>query len=150
MTPQTAPVDKRFRVSLLLDAYGELLTEKQRNFLRHYYEEDLSFGEIAQEYDVSRQAIFDSVKHGEEALEEFERVLGLVAGGWAQLMQAGVSVEQLRTALEQAELALEPLDSNPNQLNKLQNGLRRLRELLGHGEVAVEAEINSLDIAGKT
>lgn len=66
-------------MSLLLDAYGELLTEKQRGFLRRYFEEDLSFGEIAAQFDVSRQAIFDSVKHGESTLEHYESVLHLVA-----------------------------------------------------------------------
>jgi hypothetical protein len=73
-----ANAEKRYRISLLLDAYGELLTDKQQDFLRRYYEEDFSFGEIAREYKVSRQAIFDSVKHGEAALENYERVLGLV------------------------------------------------------------------------
>ena len=50
--------------------------------MRLYYEGDLSFGEIAREHEVSRQAIFDSVRHGEDALERFESVLGLVAAGW--------------------------------------------------------------------
>lgn len=68
-------------MSLLLDIYGELLTEKQRGFLRRYYEEDNSFGEIAREFHVSRQAIFDAVKHGEASLEHYESVLGLVTGG---------------------------------------------------------------------
>lgn len=63
---------------MLLDAYGELLTEKQSDSLRRYYEQDYSFGEIADEFDVSRQAIFDSVKNGESALENYEQVLGLV------------------------------------------------------------------------
>lgn len=85
MSPRVANAEKRLRVSLLLDAYGELLTEKQRGFLRRYYEEDFSFGEIARETNVSRQAIFDSVKHGEAALENYERVLGLVAGASAGL-----------------------------------------------------------------
>ena len=88
---QVVPPEKRFRVSLLLDAYGDLLTDKQHRFLRHYYEEDLSFGEIATEYGVSRQAIFDSVKHGEEALERFEQVLGLVGSGWARLVGGGLT-----------------------------------------------------------
>ncbi len=65
-------------MSLLLDAYGELLTDKQREFLGKYFEEDLSFGEIAAQFAVSRQAIFDSVKHGESALEHYEDVLQLV------------------------------------------------------------------------
>lgn len=78
MASQIVSAEKRYRMSLLLDTYGELLTDKQRTFLHRYYEEDFSFGEIAREFDVSRQAIFDSVKHGEASLENYERVLGLV------------------------------------------------------------------------
>ncbi len=80
MASQVVPVEKRLRMSLLLDTYGELLTEKQRSFLRSYYDNDFSFGEIASESGVSRQAIFDSVKHGEASLENYERVLKLIAG----------------------------------------------------------------------
>ena len=79
MAAQVVSAEKRYRISLLLDAYRDLLTEKQAQFLRRYYEEDYSFGEIAREFDVTRQAIFDSVKHGEAALENYERALGLVA-----------------------------------------------------------------------
>lgn len=100
MASQTVPAAKRYRISLLLDAYSELLTEKQRTFLRHYFEEDLSFGEIAREYGVSRQAIFDSVKHGEEALENFERVLKLVTNGWARWVAVGRSAEELAGRLD--------------------------------------------------
>lgn len=96
----TMTTEKRLRMSLLLDAYGELLTDKQRQFMHLYYEEDLSFGEIAAEFDVSRQAIYDSVKHGEDALEGFERALRLVEGGWARWMQAGWTTERLLTRLE--------------------------------------------------
>lgn len=78
MASQVVSAEKRYRMSLLLDVYGELLTEKQCTFLRRYYEEDLSFGEIARESNISRQAVFDSVKHGEAALENYERVLKLV------------------------------------------------------------------------
>jgi predicted DNA-binding protein YlxM (UPF0122 family) len=92
---QVVSADKRYRISLLLDAYGELLTLKQRTFLRHYYEEDLSFGEIAREYGVSRQAIFDSVKHGEESLENFEKVMKLVDSGWLRVTDSGLTPEKL-------------------------------------------------------
>ena len=106
MASQTVPADKRYRISLLLDAYGELLTEKQRTFLRHYFEEDLSFGEIAKDYGVSRQAIFDSVKHGEESLENFERVLMLVKNGWARWVAAGRTSEMLIERLESVRARL--------------------------------------------
>jgi predicted DNA-binding protein YlxM (UPF0122 family) len=99
MASQVVSADKRYRVSLLLDAYGELLTVKQRTFLRHYYEEDLSFGEIAREYGVSRQAIFDSVKHGEESLENFEKVMKLVDSGWLRLTDSGLTPDRLAETL---------------------------------------------------
>jgi predicted DNA-binding protein YlxM (UPF0122 family) len=99
MASQVVSADKRYRISLLLDAYGELLTVKQRTFLHHYYEEDLSFGEIAKEYGVSRQAIFDSVKHGEEALEGFEKVMRLVETGWLRVTDTGLTPEKLAESL---------------------------------------------------
>ena len=99
MASQIVPAAKRYRISLLLDAYGALLTEKQRTFLQQYFEEDLSFGEIAREYGVSRQAIFDSVKHGEEALERFERTLRLVENGWARWITQGQTVDALADRL---------------------------------------------------
>ncbi len=70
--------DRLFRMSMLLDTYGPLLTDKQRQFMQMHYEQDLSFGEIAAMNGVSRQAIHDSVKHAEHALEELEAKLSLV------------------------------------------------------------------------
>lgn len=74
---ETSP-DKLFRMSMLLDTYGPLLTEKQREFMTLHYEQDLSFGEIAAMHKVSRQAIHDSVKHAEATLEELESKLLLI------------------------------------------------------------------------
>lgn len=91
MASQVVSAQKRYRMSLLLDIYGELLTEKQRSFMQRYFEQDMSFGEIAREQGVSRQAIFDAVKHGEESLERFERVLKLVETGWADYLAAGLT-----------------------------------------------------------
>ncbi len=91
MGSQVVTAEKRYRMSLLLDVYGELLTEKQRDFMRRYYEQDLSFGEIARECGVSRQAIFDAVKHGEESLERLERVLRLIDSGWTDWVAAGLT-----------------------------------------------------------
>lgn len=71
--------DKIFRMSMLLDTYGPLLTDKQRRFMTLHYEQDLSFGEIAAQHGVSRQAIHDSVKHAEATLEDLESKLLLVS-----------------------------------------------------------------------
>lgn len=66
------------RRSLLLDYYGGLLTEKQREIFDLYHEQDLSLGEIAQLQDVSRNAVYDLLNRTEEKLKYYESVLGLI------------------------------------------------------------------------
>ena len=71
-------VSKLVHINQLLDHYGDLLTDKQRDFMRMHYEEDLSFGEIAEKFSISRQAVHDSVKHAERALRKLESKLHLL------------------------------------------------------------------------
>ena len=59
----------------LFDIYGELLTEKQKDYFRDYYFDNLSYGEIASKYDVSRNAIFKQLKFGTDKLKELEGIL---------------------------------------------------------------------------
>ncbi len=71
---------KAGRMVLLYDFYGKLLTPKQQEVMRLYYEEDLSLGEIAEELKITRQAVYDILKRSEQALEKYERKLGLLEG----------------------------------------------------------------------
>lgn len=66
------------RINSLMDIYGNLLTDKQRRFVQLHYGEDLSFGEIAAQFKVSRQAIYDAAKHALANLEKFEETLHLL------------------------------------------------------------------------
>lgn len=68
---------KTTRVNFLFDFYQSLLTDKQRTYMKLYYLEDLSLGEIADEYDVSRQAVYDNVRRTEAMLEDYELKLNL-------------------------------------------------------------------------
>ncbi len=70
-------IEHTIRINYLLDFYKVLLTEKQRFALEMYYQEDLSLVEIAQNIEVSRQAIYDLLKRGEALLEEYEKNLHL-------------------------------------------------------------------------
>ena len=63
---------------MLLDAYGALLTERQRQCLSLFYEEDLSLAEIGETFAISRQAVHDAIRHGEAQLHEYEAALHLV------------------------------------------------------------------------
>ena len=62
----------------LYDLYGELLTEKQREYFEDYYFNNLSFSEMAENYDVSRNAIFKQLHITTDKLEEYEAKLGLL------------------------------------------------------------------------
>lgn len=68
---------KNLSAGVLLDFYGELLTEKQKKALELYYNEDLSLAEIADEMQVSRQGVRAFIKDGEEHLYKFEEKLGM-------------------------------------------------------------------------
>ena len=61
-----------------MDFYAELLTDKQREALELYYNDDFSLAEIAQHMDISRQGVRDFIKRGEKQLFDFEDSLGLV------------------------------------------------------------------------
>lgn len=71
-------IEKVSWMNLLYDFYGQLLTERQRSFLELYYGQDLSLGEIAVEFGVSRQAVYDTLKRTGKSLEGYEARLGLV------------------------------------------------------------------------
>ena len=69
---------KDLSITVLMDFYGELLTEKQRDTLDLYYNRDYSLAEIAQDLVISRQGVRDFIKRGEKQLAEFEEKLGMV------------------------------------------------------------------------
>ena len=70
---------KDLEMGYLLDFYGEVLTEKQREMLRQYYNDDLSLSEIGENFGITRQGARDAIKHGETTLKELEEKVGFAA-----------------------------------------------------------------------
>ena len=70
--------DTLFR-TLLFDFYGDLLTEKQRDYYDLHYNQDLSLQEIAEQYGTSRQAVWDIIRRSEQSLRDIEEKTGLVS-----------------------------------------------------------------------
>ena len=68
----------RLMRSMLLDFYGELLTEKQRECYDLHFNEDLSLSEIAEQSGISRQGVWDNIRRAEATLRELEEKTGLV------------------------------------------------------------------------
>jgi predicted DNA-binding protein YlxM (UPF0122 family) len=83
-------VAKNIEISVLLDFYGDMLTQKQREFLEDYYNNDLSLSEIAENVGITRQGVRDSIKRAETQLYKMEEMLGLVK-----------RFEQVRAGLEE-------------------------------------------------
>jgi len=70
---------KDLNVSLLMDFYGNLLPEKQRDMLDQYYGEDLSLSEIARNSGITRQGVHDNIRRAAAELREYEQKLGLLS-----------------------------------------------------------------------
>ncbi|MGN0468741.1 MAG: YlxM family DNA-binding protein [Acutalibacteraceae bacterium] len=68
---------KNLEVIMLFDIYGEMLTQKQRDFISYYYDDDLSLAEIAENEGITRQGVRDAIKRAENQLYDFEKHLGL-------------------------------------------------------------------------
>ena len=71
--------EKNLAISLLMDYYGDILTNKQKEVIDLYYNEDLSLAEIAEQAEITRQGVRDCIKRGEAVLLEMEEKLGLAA-----------------------------------------------------------------------
>ncbi|MBO5421646.1 MAG: DNA-binding protein [Clostridia bacterium] len=72
-------MSKNLDITLLLDFYGDMLTDKQRSFISYYYNDDLSLSEIAADEGITRQGVRDAIKRAETQLVAMEERLGLVA-----------------------------------------------------------------------
>ena len=70
--------NQTYRMTMLLDFYGEILTQRQREFFDLYYNEDLSLAEIAENYGISRQGVRDAIVRAETAMVELEDKTGLL------------------------------------------------------------------------
>ena len=71
-------MEKNVEVCLLLDFYGKMLTDRQREIMILYYEDNLSLTEIADELGISKQGVSDSIKRSEKVLYETENKLFLL------------------------------------------------------------------------
>lgn len=70
--------NQAYRMALLFDFYGDMLTDRQKEFYDLYYNEDLSLSEIAENYGISRQGVRDVIVRAEASLTELEDKTGII------------------------------------------------------------------------
>ncbi|WP_096154664.1 MULTISPECIES: putative DNA-binding protein [Bacillus] len=109
-------LEKTTRMNYLYDFYQSLLTPKQRNYMSLYYLDDYSLGEIAEEYNISRQAVYDNIKRTELMLEEYELKL--------LLFQKFQERQQLLSKMKQ--LMMEKENAPTNDIVLLVEALEKL------------------------
>ncbi len=71
-------MEEKVKISILCEFYGNLLTKKQYEFINDYYNNDLSLSEIAENNNITRQAVRDNLKKGEKKLFEYEEKLNFM------------------------------------------------------------------------
>ena len=114
-------MDKKVEVSMLIEIYGKLLTEKQLEILDNYYNMDLSLSEIAENNGITRQAVRDILKKGETRLFEYEEKLNIMKKMQKQEEKISIILSELtkiqtKFTDEQIEEILEHIKAELNCL----------------------------------
>ncbi len=119
--------NQAYRMTMLYDFYGDLLTDRQKEFYDLYYNEDLSLAEIAENYGITRQGVRDIIVRAEGTLTDIEEKTGLIrrfhtlqsALGQLEGMLAQVD------ALNRSRLHSSELDALRVQMQEAVEALRR-------------------------
>ncbi|MNF86635.1 putative DNA-binding protein [compost metagenome] len=114
---QLDALQKTNRINLLFDFYEPLLTDKQRTFLMQYFIEDFTLGEIAADFGISRQAVYEHIKRAERVLEGYESKLGLLTRH-----------DALRNAMDQLEACVTAMPDDGSYKSALQGIAESLRQ----------------------
>ena len=106
--------NQTYRMTMLFDFYGEILTQRQKEFFDLYYNEDLSLGEIAENCGISRQGVRDVIVRAEAAMQEIEDKTGLIR----RFMQMQPKIAAIEEAAQQIKTINYRQYENP-QLDEL-------------------------------
>ena len=109
-------MNNKVQRSMLCDIYGKLLTEKQFEFIDDYYNNDLSLSEIAENNNITRQAVRDIIKKGERKLFEYEEKL--------LFMKKTISQEQKIQAIL-SELTKIQVNSSDKKVASILDGIKK-------------------------
>lgn len=118
-------MSKDLSISMLLDFYKQLLTEKQSDALDLYYNQDLSLSEIAAHMGITRQGVRDNIKRGERQLIKLEDEIGL-AGKFAKVSAICDIVNEYIKKIEKMEMS----ESVREYLSDISYNLKKIEEIV--------------------
>ena len=119
--------NQTYRMTMLYDFYGELLTERQKEFFDLYYNEDLSLSEIAENNGISRQGVRDVIVRAEHIMQEVEDKTGLIR----RFMAMQGDLEKIHQAADQIKLINYRQYENPlidTHLGQIYEAVAALKE----------------------
>ena len=114
------------KTSMLFDIYGGLLTDKKKRVMEMYHEDDMSLSEIAEELEVSRAAVHDSLRSAERLLCSYEDKLGILAD---YLLKEKLA-DELRTYISEARDLLAKDMAERKSKDELDRRLAKAAELI--------------------
>ena len=117
--------NQTYRMTMLFDFYGELLTERQKEFFDLYYNEDLSLAEIAENYGITRQGVRDVIVRAEAIMTDLEDKTGLMK----RFMLMQQQVQAILDAAEKIQTVNYRQYDNP-ELARLANEITRSAQAL--------------------
>ena len=106
-------MEKNVEISMLNEIYGKLLTKKQYEIIDNYYNKDLSLSEIAENNEITRQAVRDILKKGENKLFEYEKKLNFLKKSLKQekqLKKILIELEKIDTKDQKIEFIKKEID----------------------------------------
>ena len=109
-------MEKKVEVSMLCQIYAKLLTDKQYEFIDDYYNNDLSLSEIAENNNITRQAVRDVIKKGENKLFEYEEKLLIMKKMLKQEKQIQEIINELNKITD---------TSSDKKIEKILNNVRK-------------------------
>ena len=134
---ESAQLKDLVRINLLFDYYGELLTDRQKQFITLHYFQDQSLPEIASQFmnpdnnkPLSRQAVFDSLKHAIDSMEEYDQKLGWIKEDAVQqenIKKVGKQIRQLVDRIKMDDIIYD----GQKIVRNLQEIERQLDQLTG-------------------
>ena len=117
--------NQTYRMTMLFDFYGEVLTPRQKEFFDLYYNEDLSLAEIAENYGISRQGVRDVIVRAEAIMTDLEDKIGLMK----RFLQMQQQVQAILDAAEKIQTVNYRQYDNP-ELARLADEIARSAQAL--------------------